>query len=323
MRQYAGFEVGRRDQRPLPLPARPRPDRPQRRLRPAHPDGVRLRPPDGRRRGRQGRGGDRLPGRHAAAVRGHPPRPGLHLHDHQRPGGRLLLLYQLVGEEQGSTRPPSPARSRTTCSRSTSPAAPTSTRRRRRCGSPPTCSPTAPSTCPSTPSPSPATTWPRRGDRRPGDRLHPVRRHRLCAGGGGRRPGRGRVRAPAGLLLRGPDDPVRGGGQVRAARRIWADTMATRFGPRPRSRMLRFHTQTAGVQLRQQPLNNVVRVAVQGLAAVLGSTQSLHTNAYDEALALPSEAAARLALRPSRCWPTRPGSPTRSTRWPGRTSWSV
>ena len=87
--------------------------------------------------------------------------------------------------------------------------------------------------------------------------------------------------------------------KFRAARRIWADTMATRFGAKePRSRMLRFHTQTAGVQLTaQQPLNNVVRVAVQGLAAVLGGTQSLHTNAYDEALALPSEAAARLALR--------------------------
>jgi methylmalonyl-CoA mutase N-terminal domain/subunit len=80
---------------------------------------------------------------------------------------------------------------------------------------------------------------------------------------------------------------------------MWADIMATRFGAEhPRSRMLRFHTQTAGVQLTaQQPLNNVVRVAVQGLAAVLGGTQSLHTNAYDEALALPSEAAARLALR--------------------------
>jgi methylmalonyl-CoA mutase, N-terminal domain len=87
--------------------------------------------------------------------------------------------------------------------------------------------------------------------------------------------------------------------KFRAARRLWADTMATRFGAeQPRSRMLRFHTQTAGVQLTaQQPINNVVRVAVQGLAAVLGGTQSLHTNAYDEALALPSEAAARLALR--------------------------
>jgi methylmalonyl-CoA mutase, N-terminal domain len=87
--------------------------------------------------------------------------------------------------------------------------------------------------------------------------------------------------------------------KFRAARRIWADAMASRFGAQnPRSRMLRFHTQTAGVQLTaQQPLNNVVRVAVQGLAAVLGGTQSLHTNAFDEALALPSEAAARLALR--------------------------
>jgi methylmalonyl-CoA mutase N-terminal domain/subunit len=87
--------------------------------------------------------------------------------------------------------------------------------------------------------------------------------------------------------------------KFRAARRVWADIMASRFGARdPRSRMLRFHTQTAGVQLTaQQPLNNVVRVAYQALAAALGGTQSLHTNAYDEALALPSESAARLALR--------------------------
>jgi len=87
--------------------------------------------------------------------------------------------------------------------------------------------------------------------------------------------------------------------KFRAARRIWSDLMASRFGARdPRSRMLRFHTQTAGVQLTaQQPLNNVVRVALQGLAAVLGGTQSLHANAFDEALALPSEHAARLALR--------------------------
>jgi methylmalonyl-CoA mutase N-terminal domain/subunit len=87
--------------------------------------------------------------------------------------------------------------------------------------------------------------------------------------------------------------------KFRAARRIWADLMATRFGAQdPRSRMLRFHTQTAGVQLTaQQPQNNVVRVAVQALAAVLGGTQSLHTNSFDEALALPSETAARLALR--------------------------
>jgi methylmalonyl-CoA mutase, N-terminal domain len=87
--------------------------------------------------------------------------------------------------------------------------------------------------------------------------------------------------------------------KFRAARRMWADIMASRFGARdPRSRMLRFHTQTAGVQLTaQQPLNNVVRVAYQALAAAMGGTQSLHNNAYDEALALPSQAAAGLALR--------------------------
>ncbi|HZG99043.1 MAG TPA: methylmalonyl-CoA mutase family protein [Nocardioidaceae bacterium] len=87
--------------------------------------------------------------------------------------------------------------------------------------------------------------------------------------------------------------------KFRAARRIWARVMREDFGAQdPRSMMLRFHTQTAGVQLTaQQPEVNLVRVAVQGLAAVLGGTQSLHTNAFDEAIALPSEKAARLALR--------------------------
>ena len=87
--------------------------------------------------------------------------------------------------------------------------------------------------------------------------------------------------------------------KFRAARRMWATLVRERFDPRdPRSLMLRFHTQTGGVTLTaQQPLNNVVRVAYQALAAVLGGTQSLHTNGYDEALAIPTEAAATLALR--------------------------
>jgi methylmalonyl-CoA mutase, N-terminal domain len=87
--------------------------------------------------------------------------------------------------------------------------------------------------------------------------------------------------------------------KFRAARRMWARIMREEFGAEnPKSLMLRFHTQTAGVQLTaQQPEVNLVRVAVQGLAAVLGGTQSLHTNSFDEALALPSEKAARLALR--------------------------
>jgi methylmalonyl-CoA mutase N-terminal domain/subunit len=87
--------------------------------------------------------------------------------------------------------------------------------------------------------------------------------------------------------------------KFRAARKMWATIIRERFGARdPRSWMLRFHTQTGGVTLTaQQPLNNVVRVAYQALAAVLGGTQSLHANGYDEALALPTEQAATLALR--------------------------
>src|SRR5215510_14862597 len=87
--------------------------------------------------------------------------------------------------------------------------------------------------------------------------------------------------------------------KFRAARRIWAREIAQRYHPRnPRSLLLRTHAQTAGVSLTaQQPYNNIVRVALQALAAVLGGTQSLHTNALDEALALPTEEAARIALR--------------------------
>jgi methylmalonyl-CoA mutase N-terminal domain/subunit len=87
--------------------------------------------------------------------------------------------------------------------------------------------------------------------------------------------------------------------KFRAARRIWARVMRDEFGAQdPRSQMLRFHTQTAGVQLTaQQPEVNLIRVAAQAIGAVLGGTQSLHTNSYDEAIALPTEKAARLALR--------------------------
>jgi methylmalonyl-CoA mutase N-terminal domain/subunit len=87
--------------------------------------------------------------------------------------------------------------------------------------------------------------------------------------------------------------------KFRAARRLWGRVMRERFGARdPRSAMLRFHAQTAGSMLTaQQPENNVVRVAIQALAAILGGCQSLHTNSMDEALALPSETAVRIALR--------------------------
>ena len=87
--------------------------------------------------------------------------------------------------------------------------------------------------------------------------------------------------------------------KYRAARRIWARELRETYGAKnPRSWLMRFHTQTAGVSLTaQQPLNNIVRTAIEALAGVLGGTQSLHTNSYDEALALPTEDAVRIALR--------------------------
>ena len=87
--------------------------------------------------------------------------------------------------------------------------------------------------------------------------------------------------------------------KYRAARRIWAHELRETYGARdPRSWLMRFHTQTAGVSLTaQQPLNNIARTAIEALAGVLGGTQSLHTNGYDEALALPTQEAARIALR--------------------------
>ncbi len=105
--------------------------------------------------------------------------------------------------------------------------------------------------------------------------------------------------------------------KFRAARRLWARIMKDRFKAKdPRSWMLRFHTQTAGSTLTaQQPDNNVVRVTLQALAAVLGGTQSLHTNSRDEALGLPTESSARSRCAPSRSSPTSRASPTSSTRW--------
>jgi methylmalonyl-CoA mutase, N-terminal domain len=97
--------------------------------------------------------------------------------------------------------------------------------------------------------------------------------------------------------------------KFRAARRLWARLMRDRFGAtNPRAQQLRFHTQTAGSTLMaQQPDNNIVRVALQALAAVLGGTQSLHTNGRDEALALPTEEAARIALRTQQIIATETG----------------
>jgi methylmalonyl-CoA mutase, N-terminal domain len=99
--------------------------------------------------------------------------------------------------------------------------------------------------------------------------------------------------------------------KFRAARQLWAEIMRDRFGAKSaRSLVLRFHAQTAGSSLTaQQPLNNVVRVALQALSAIFGGTQSLHTNAFDEALALPTEAAAQVALRTQQIIASESGAP--------------
>ncbi len=99
--------------------------------------------------------------------------------------------------------------------------------------------------------------------------------------------------------------------KFRAARRMWAKIMRDHFKAKsPKSWMLRFHTQTAGSTLTaQQPENNIVRTAIQAMAAVLGGTQSLHTNSFDEALALPTEASARIALRTQQVIAFESGAP--------------
>jgi methylmalonyl-CoA mutase N-terminal domain/subunit len=99
--------------------------------------------------------------------------------------------------------------------------------------------------------------------------------------------------------------------KYRAARRIWAREMRETFGAkRPDSWRMRFHTQTAGVSLTaQQPLNNIIRTTIEALAGVLGGTQSLHTNSYDEALALPTEQAVRVALRTQQVIAHESGAP--------------
>ncbi|HEX2265537.1 MAG TPA: methylmalonyl-CoA mutase family protein [Solirubrobacterales bacterium] len=111
--------------------------------------------------------------------------------------------------------------------------------------------------------------------------------------------------------------------KYRAARRIWAREMRETYGARsPESMRLRFHTQTAGVSLTaQQPLNNIVRTALEALAAVMGGTQSLHTNSFDEALALPTEEAVRVALRTQQIIATETGVP--NTADPLGGSWFV
>ena len=110
--------------------------------------------------------------------------------------------------------------------------------------------------------------------------------------------------------------------KFRAARRLWARIMRERFGAtNPRSLALRFHAQTGGSTLTaQQPENNIVRVAIQALSAVAGGAQSLHTNSFDEALALPSEHAAHIALRTQQIIAAEAGTTGTADRWEALTT---
>ena len=174
-------------------------------------------------------------------------------------------------------------------------------RRGPRCGWSPTSSPTAPSTCRAgTPSRSPATTSARRGPPR-AQEIAFTFAHALEYVRAARRPGLDpdRFGERLSFFFACHSDFIEEVAKFRAARRLWARLVKERFGvDNPKAQQLRFHVQTGGVTLTaQQPDNNVVRVALQALAAVLGGCQSLHTNGKDEALALPTEASARLALR--------------------------
>ena len=133
-----------------------------------------------------------------------------------------------------------------------------------------------------------------------GGRLHVRERDRVRPGGDRRGPRRrSRSAQRLSFFFNAHNDFLEEIAKFRAARRLWARIMRDRFGATdPRAQQLRFHTQTAGSTLTaQQPDNNIVRVALQALAAVLGGTQSLHCNGRDEALALPTEESARIALR--------------------------
>jgi len=128
--------------------------------------------------------------------------------------------------------------------------------------------------------------------------VHVRQRARVRAARGPSGARRQRIRATPFILLCGLHRSVEEVAKFRAARRLWARLMREKFQATEAASRLRFHTQTGGATLTaQQPLNNVVRVAIQAMAAVLGGTQSLHTNSYDEALSLPTTQSATLALR--------------------------
>ncbi len=259
--------------------------------------------PAGRRGGRQGRRGDRLPGGHGGAVPGHPAGAGQHLHDDQRHGGHparactspwprsrgspgtQLDRHDPERHPEGVHRPgdlhlpagPLDAAHHRHLRLLRGRDAPLEHHQHQRLP------------------------HPRGGlDGGPGGRLHP---RRTASPTWRRRSAPGcdvdGFAPRLAFFFNAHNNLLEEVAKFRAARRLWARIMRERFGAKdPRSWMLRFHAQTAGSTLTaQQPENNVVRVTLQALAAVLGGAQSLHTNSRDEALGLPTEEAVRIALR--------------------------
>ena len=302
MRQYAGFGTAEESNKRYRYLLQSGQTGPLGGLRPAHADGARLRPPPRARRGGQGGRGHRLPRRHVDAPRPDPARQGLHVDDHQLDGVDPARPLPGGGREAGrGRRPTCRAPSRTTSSRSTS----------------------ARGTYVYPPRPSiriitdifayTAKFLPKWNTisisgyhiREAGSTAVQEVAFTLADGisyvEAAERAGLD-VDAFAGRLsffFNAHNNVLEEVAKFRAARRLWARIMKERFKARdPRSWMLRFHTQTAGSMLTaQQPENNVVRVTLQALSAVLGGTQSLHTNSRDEALGLPTESSALLALR--------------------------
>ena len=303
MRMFAGLRHRGRHQPALQGPARRRRRRPLDRVRPADADGPRLRRPARAGRGRQVRRRGRHARRHRGPLPRHRPRRGHHVDDDQlaragrasrctspRRSDRASTRAQLGGTLQNDILKEYQAQKEFVFP----PAAEHAARARRDPLLPrPRCRAGTRSRSPATTSAKPARR-PRRSSRSPSATASRTSRPRS-------RPGLDiDAFAPRlSFFFNAHIDFFEEIAKYRAARRIWARWMRDRYGAkRERSLQLRFHTQTAGVSLTaQQPEVNIVRTAIEALAGVLGGTQSLHTNSFDEALALPTEKAARLALR--------------------------
>ena len=314
IRQYAGFALGGGDERALPLPARARADGALDRVRPADPARARLRRPARARRGRPHRRRDRLARGHGAPLRRHPARRGVDVDDDQRarrrccssstsssPRGRASPATELRGTVQNDILkeyvargnyifPPRPSMRLTTdlfayCAERAAALEHDLDLR---------------------------LPHPRGGlDRGAGDRVHARERDRVLPGGGRRRALAGR-RSASGSRSSSTRTTTSSRRWRSSARRggCGRGSCSERFGAtNPKALALRFHAQTGGSTLTaQQPENNIVRVAIQALSAVCGGAQSLHTNSFDEALALPTRArGARSRCARSRCSGTRRG----------------